>query len=197
MACVCRRSLATDVARLIRHADCPPVPWKNGAGTTRELWALRDAGGVLVRISIAEITGAQPFSVFPGTDRIIAQLGGPPMVLTIDGTAHPLSPLTPLPFRGEAKTSCALNGPGIARDLNLMTRRGAYRPAMRWIEAGAGAEVEVGEAGAVTALLALDPVGVTGAVRAAMTAGDLIVTEGRIGVTPDRNAAFVLLEARP
>ena len=85
MGCACPRSLATDVARLIRHADCPPVPWKNGAGTTRELWALRDAGGVLVRISIAEITGAQPFSEFPGTDRIIAQLDGPPMVLTIDG----------------------------------------------------------------------------------------------------------------
>ena len=185
------------MAQLIRHADCPPVPWKNGAGTTRELWTLHDAQGVLVRISIAEITGAQPFSEFPGTDRIIAQLEGPPMVLTVDGIAHPLSPLTPLPFRGEAKTSCTLNGPGRARDLNLMTRRSTYRPSMRCTEALAGAEVEAGEAGAVTALLALDPVGVTGVVNAAMTAGDLIVTEGRIGVTPDRNAAFVLLEARP
>lgn len=144
------------MAELVRIADCPPVPWKNGAGTTRELWSSRDeAGAALIRISIAEISGAQDFSTFPGIDRVIVQLDGPRMVLTIGSMSHPLTLLVPLPFAGEAQVSCALDGDALAHDLNLMCLRSDYRPAMvrRVVEDGAVAARA--PKGGVAAIMAL------------------------------------------
>lgn len=186
------------MADIIRFADCPPVPWKNGAGTTRELWARRDsAGAALIRISIAEISGAQDFSAFPGIDRVILQLDGPPMTLTIDGVSHPLAPLTPLPFAGEARVACRMDGPGHAHDLNLMCRRGDFRPAIRRLTLRAGEGLMLGDKGTVTAVLALSPcaVGTPGAVR--LETLDLLVGADRFRFEATTPADLIVLEARP
>ena len=77
--------MPTITPRTIRHGDCPVMPWKNGQGSTTEL-AIEPPGAALDgfdwRISIAELRGSGPFSTFPGYDRIIVQLDGPPMILT-------------------------------------------------------------------------------------------------------------------
>lgn len=182
--------------RLIRFAACPRVPWKNGAGATRELWRRSDAAGdMLVRISVAEITGAQPFSSFPGIDRLILQLEGPPMTLIIDGAACPLAPLSPQPFAGEAIVTCALAGDGRALDLNLMCRRGVFRPSMRLIEAAAGEVLSFGKDGDVAALLALGACHLMGGPPGKMDKYDLLVAERPVEIRADRSVRFIRIDA--
>ena len=183
--------------RILRIADCPPVPWKNGAGTTRELWALRDeAGAPLVRISIAAISGDQAFSVFPEIDRVILQLDGPAMVLTIDGIAHPLTALAPLAFPGEAAVACALKGKGTAHDLNLMCRRGDFVADMRPLETAAGATLAIGEDRAITALLALGPTTLDHPLGATLNMHDILLADGRFALQTARTSAFIQATAR-
>ncbi len=183
--------------QIIRIADCPPVPWTNGAGTTRELWALRDAtGAARVRISIAEIRGAQAFSRFPGIDRVILQLDGPPMVLTIDGAAHPLTPLSPLAFPGEAQVTCLLDGDGVAHDLNLMCRRGEFAASMRRLETPSGTAIDAGVQGAITALLALGPTTLHLPMEVTLATHDLLIAHGALQIRTPRAATLVRLTAR-
>lgn len=183
--------------QIVRIADCPPLPWKNGAGMTRELWALRDATGApRVRISIAEIRGAQAFSRFPGTDRVILQLDGPPMVLTIDGTAHRLMPLAPLAFPGEAEVTCLTDGDGAAHDLNLMCRRGDFAAGMQLLETRPGALIETGAPDGITALLALAPTTLHLPVEVTLATHDLLVARGVLRVRTPRAAVFADLSAQ-
>lgn len=186
------------MADVIRFADCPPVPWKNGAGTTRELWARRDgAGAVLIRISIAEISGAQDFSAFPGIDRVIAQLDGPSMVLTIDGAPHPLAPLTPLPFAGEARVACTLDGPQTAHDLNLMCQRNAFRPAMARLTLPTGGPITHAGPGSVTALLALSDCRIDARGRHRLGPRDLLVLPDGTEAVAAGAADLIVLAAEP
>ncbi|HQY43733.1 MAG TPA: HutD family protein [Paracoccaceae bacterium] len=183
---------------LVRIADRPPVPWKNGAGTTRELWARRDdAGTALIRISIAEISGAQDFSAFPGIDRVIAQLDGPRMVLTIDGVPHPLTPLAPLPFAGEARVTCTLDRSDTAHDLNLMCQRGAFRPAMARLTLPTGGSVAGAAPGGVTALLALSDCVIDAGGRHKLGPRDLLVLHGGSDAMASGAADLIMLTAEP
>jgi hypothetical protein len=112
---------------IIRLADCPSRPWKNGLGRTREL-AVQPSGAsgddFLWRVSIAEVDRAAPFSCFPGVDRQIVLLDGAGFTMTLDDNrTHVLTaPFTPFGFPGEAKVDVALAG-GATRDFNLMVRR--------------------------------------------------------------------------
>lgn len=100
-----------------------PVPWRNGAGATRELAAEADsAGAVLWRISVADLDEAAEFSLFPDMDRVFVALGD--VRLTIDGTVVSLQAGEQVRFRGESSTSVAVDRP--TRALNVMTRRGRY-----------------------------------------------------------------------
>ncbi|MGL4281068.1 MAG: HutD/Ves family protein [Albidovulum sp.] len=182
------------MARVIRFADCPPVPWKNGAGTTRELWARRDpAGETLIRISVAEIRGKQGFSSFPGIDRVILQLDGPPMVLTVDGTPHRLQPLTPLAFAGEAGVFCEADDTVPAHDLNLMCRRGSYAPAMERIATLPDQPQSHGST--VTAFLALAPCMLVLPLAVRLQPLDLIVAEGPVTLRTEGPGDFIRLSA--
>jgi environmental stress-induced protein Ves len=126
---------------IIRLADCPPQPWKNGLGRTREMAVQPSASGMddfLWRVSIAEVDSAAPFSAFPGIDRQIVLLGGAGFTMTLDdGRAHALTtPFAPFAFPGEAKVEVALAG-GPTRDFNLMLRRGRVRGGIAvWQDAG-------------------------------------------------------------
>lgn len=107
------------------HADLEPVPWRNGAGTTREV-ARQDAPGTAVgfdwRVSIADLTASGEFSSFPGVERTFVALGDG-VELTIDDRVSPVARLDRVRFAGEAGVTLQLSdGPAMA--VNLMTRRG-------------------------------------------------------------------------
>lgn len=112
---------------IIRLSDCPPQPWKNGLGSTREIAVQPPGAGsddFLWRASIAEVDSAAPFSSFPGIDRQIALLDGNGFTMTLDDDrVHALTtPFVPFAFAGEAKVAVTLvDGP--TRDFNLMVRR--------------------------------------------------------------------------
>ena len=143
--------------RFIRIADCPSTPWKNGAGATRELYKqTSDVGEVLARISIAEISGSQAFSHFPGVDRVIMQLDGPTMTLLVDGKRQPLIAEVPFAFAGEATVHCELSGDGLAHDLNLMCARSEFTAAIAVRELLSGEHLDL--PAQMTAVLALTPV---------------------------------------
>ena len=127
---------------IIRLHECPPQPWKNGLGSTREIAAQPSddgSGGFLWRASIAEVDSAAPFSVFPGIDRTIVLLAGNGFTLTLDGTGeHPLTtPFVPFAFPGETQVTVTLAG-GATRDFNLMVqRRRARGEVLVWRQPGA------------------------------------------------------------
>ena len=112
---------------IIRLADCPPRPWKNGLGRTREIAVQPSGAGdedFLWRVSVAEVNRAVPFSRFQGVDRQIVLLDGDGFTMTLDDSrTHALTaPFAPFAFPGEAKVDVALVG-GATRDFNLMVRR--------------------------------------------------------------------------
>lgn len=124
-------------------SEVPPVPWRNGAGTTRELAAHTDRW----RISVADLIEDAPFSAFPGIDRLFTALG--PLRLTINGTTTDLDRGDQIRFAGEDTVTVTLDQPTQA--LNVMTRRGLYRAevVLRSPSAdstdGAAATVDLGE----------------------------------------------------
>jgi environmental stress-induced protein Ves len=142
------------VTRIIRAADCPEVPWKNGGGTTREIAVFPPGAGMndfAWRLSMAKVDQPGPFSAFAGVDRTLAVIEGT-LLLTgpsVDILLTEESP--PCPFDGAA----AIHGEPLAGpvlDLNAMVRRGHYACTMRRLVAGERAEC------AGTALLvALEP----------------------------------------
>jgi environmental stress-induced protein Ves len=114
--------------------------WRNGGGQTRELYTWPDPHHWQLRLSLATIELAGPFSVFPGVQRRIAVIEGAGILLRINGETHRLSPdAEPLAFDGDAPAHCTpLDGP--TSDLNLMSARGQGEmlravPGVPWISA--------------------------------------------------------------
>lgn len=119
-----------DLLGIVRFAELPAIPWRNGGGVTREVVA---SGASVAsggsgpqdfdwRISIADVSQSGPFSAFPGVDRVITLVGGERMDLVIDGVVHVLGLHESLSFDGASQASCSLPA-GPTRDLNVMTRR--------------------------------------------------------------------------
>ncbi len=114
---------------ILRAADRPAIPWKNGGGVTRDV-AVSPTGaawdGFDWRVSIAEIAAGGPFSCFPGIDRRLVVLEGK-VALTVEGrpavTLEPESDI--FDFPGEAAVEAELVG-GASMDLNVMMRRGRF-----------------------------------------------------------------------
>lgn len=126
--------------RLLRAADYPRMPWKNGAGTTLEI--LRDAAaadgleGFSWRLSIADVGQSGGFSFFSGYQRIITVLEGKGMQLTIDGQpSRPLLALDALAFSGDSQVDCQLLG-GPIRDFNLIYSPDRCSARLQWLAAG-------------------------------------------------------------
>lgn len=119
----------------IRFAGIAPLPWANGGGSTR---VLLDDGTPGVdwsyRISVADLSGAQPFSRFPGIDRHLTFLGPGELSMHVDGDAVALGRHDEIRFPGEADVSSAPSAPS-ARDLNVMVRRALCRAAVVRTEA--------------------------------------------------------------
>ena len=116
--------------RLIRYADCPEEPWRNGAGRTRTLWS-----GPGARISVATLEQDAPFSDLAGYDRSFCVLGPGGVTLLVDGAERRLEPGEWTVFTGEAQVSAQLDQ-GPLRAVNVMTLRGAARHRV-WLADGA------------------------------------------------------------
>lgn len=105
-------------------AQVPRAPWRNGGGSTRELLAWPSAADWSVRVSIADIEAAGPFSSFPGITRWFAVLEGEGVRLRMADAEHVLSVHSaPLHFDGGVRVECELLA-GPTRDFNLMAPPG-------------------------------------------------------------------------
>jgi environmental stress-induced protein Ves len=121
------------IGRILHRSDYQSMPWKNGGGTTTEIWkATSPAGEMLWRLSIADVASDGPFSDFPGVDRWIMAVEGAGMELAIEGMGtRRLDRLyEPLFFPGDVRTRCRLLG-GPIRDFNFMIRRSYGRGSLQ------------------------------------------------------------------
>jgi uncharacterized protein len=119
--------------RVLRPNDYQAMPWKNGGGTTTEIWkAVSPDGEMLWRLSIADVASDGPFSLFPGIDRWIMVIEGKGIELAVAGQGvRRLDTLfEPFAFSGDAKTDCRLIA-GPIRDFNLMVARNYGSGALR------------------------------------------------------------------
>ena len=135
------------------------MPWANGGGTTAEVatgphdTSMARGEPWHWRLSIADVDADGPFSSLPGIDRHILVAHGDGMALSVDGTTHLVRPgEPPLPFAGEAVTTCRLLG-GPINDLNLMVRRDQALGALRRVHLAAGDTCTPGAADVAVVLL--------------------------------------------
>jgi environmental stress-induced protein Ves len=142
--------------RILHSGDYQRMPWKNGGGTTTEIWKqIAPSGETLWRLSIADVARDGPFSEFPGIDRWIMVVQGAGMQLTIDGLGAKCldRPFEPLFFPGDAKTDCRLiDGP--IRDFNFMIARSFGKGTLQVSRLTAGMAAPLGENTAAVHVLA-------------------------------------------
>jgi len=151
---------------LLRHDQHRRMPWRNGGGVTSEVARSPEGGSDADfdwRISFAEVSASGPFSTFPGVDRTILLVSGPPVLLEFADRAHTLRQLEPFEFDGEDAVDCTVSGP--TRDLNVMTRRDAIR-----------ATVDIVRLGHVEATRSVGPSTGSGVLVVAVLDGALSVT---------------------
>jgi environmental stress-induced protein Ves len=186
-------------ARILRSGDYQKMPWKNGGGTTTEIFKSTGADGqVHWRLSIADVAGDGPFSEFPDIDRWIMMVEGKGMELTISGlgTKRIEKPFEPLAFSGDAKTDCKLlDGP--IRDFNLMVARNHAQGNLQVVTLSAG-ETRTFERD-VAALHVLD--GCVERAGEVLAVGDTLIAEGAAIATvsaprPTRLAVITLQTKR-
>jgi uncharacterized protein len=112
---------------LVRLADVPRQPWRNGGGTTQELLAWPSPEAWELRLSVASIESDGPFSAYPGVWREFTVLRGAGVRLAWSHRAEVLTPEhEPIGFDGAEPPACTLLA-GATQDLNLMIRRDAGR----------------------------------------------------------------------
>ena len=189
--------------RLLRNSDHRRMPWKNGGGETVEVIvhpegaSLSDFGW---RVSMATVASDGPFSVFPGIDRTLAVLAGDGMALSIEGLGDKLlTPVcAPLAFPADAPTTARLTG-GPITDLNVMTRRGAFRHSLTHHVAEGSKTLR--DCAGERLLLALSPLGVsTDEGLTGLQPLDAIVLDGSGKaevIAAGEKASFYLVEITP
>lgn len=113
---------------LLRAADYPVMPWKNGGGQTREILVSPPSAGMQDfdwRISMATVEQDGPFSCFEGVERTLFVLDGAGMTLGFDDDRQVhlgLGDVLPY-FAADTPVEARLTD-GPITDLNIMTRRG-------------------------------------------------------------------------
>lgn len=150
-------------------ADYRSQPWKNGRGTTTELWRLDRDGQILVRLSRAAVVEDGPFSLFPGIERNLTVLSGPGFRLTGAGIDLRCEPLVPVAFPGDVEVTATETNGQQSDDFNVMTARSLPKPQVTL------AQNDSLPARGTLALYALSPCLVNGT---AVSRDDLVLTEG-------------------
>ncbi|OIJ26780.1 HutD/Ves family protein [Nocardioides luteus] len=173
--------------------------WRNGGGMTAEVAAWppgTDAGSDLAwRISFAEVAESGEFSTFPGVDRVITLIDGPPMTLELPGETTVLRPFVPYSFDGDVPVRCSVTAP--TRDLNVMTRRGQASATVEMLDVGSSEEplrqgsplLVVGLTGAVCARAGDD--------SARLGPGDVLITDRPVTVEGAGAVAIVRIAPAP
>jgi hypothetical protein len=156
--------------------DFTVQPWKNGKGTTIEMWRLERGGELLARLSRASVVEDGPFSVFPGIERNLTVLTGAGFRLTGEGINLRCDPLVPVVFPGDVPVVASETNAEQSDDFNVMTARALPRPQVT-VEQNTTLP-----AGGILALYALGPVLANGV---AMARSDLILTEDAATLTGD------------
>jgi environmental stress-induced protein Ves len=186
--------------RLIRAEAFRRMPWKNGGGVTAEIAAFPDGAALDAfgwRVSTAQVSQDGPFSRFPGVERTLAVLTGRGLRLMIEARpAHVItSDSAPYTFPADVPTQAALiDGP--IEDLNVMTRRGAWRHEVTRETLGGSRRVHAAQ----THILYCQSgeVVVRGAgVSHAMRGGDAVIAEGApidISGMPSATLIHIVLE---
>ncbi len=183
--------------RILHSRNYQRMPWKNGGGTTTEIWkAASPAGEMLWRLSIADVASDGPFSEFPGIDRWIMVISGKGMELKIAGLgARRLDlPFEPLFFPGDAKTDCTLiDGP--IRDFNFMIARSFGKGTLQVSRLAAGMTAPLGENTAAVHVLAGSAEIETNDIQP-LAAGDTWIAErpGKVKVTGEAVLAIVSID---
>lgn len=110
--------------RTYTAADFKLMPWKNGGGTTLELFCLRNSQDeTLFRLSSASVKQDGPFSIFPNIQRILFLISGSGFNLKFpDFDLLMSTPLSPITFEGEEVINCELLDDECT-DFNIMTDR--------------------------------------------------------------------------
>lgn len=126
--------------RIIRAADCKVMPWKNGGGTTTEIEVFPEGAPLSDfdwRISMAHVGQDGPFSSFPGIDRTLSVLTGNGIRLAFDdGETVALDRATAPFFFAADRTVDGVLVDGAIDDLNVMSRRGAWRHSVERLSGG-------------------------------------------------------------
>jgi environmental stress-induced protein Ves len=108
--------------RKLTDKDFTVMPWKNGKGSTTELYRIDVGSHMAFRVSTAKVENSGPFSDFSGYDRALVNLGPSIMQLTIDGQdARTLAELEHIHFDGGARAHCEVSSP--CNDLNVFCRK--------------------------------------------------------------------------
>ena len=113
---------------VLRQDQLRRMPWRNGGGVTAEVARSPEGPGESPfdwRVSFAEVAQSGGFSLFPGVERTIVLLAGPPMLLRLPHHEHVLRMHEPFRFDGAAEVHCTVEAP--TRDLNVMVRRDRRR----------------------------------------------------------------------
>lgn len=155
--------------RHLTQAHYTRQPWKNGRGTTTELWRLERDGQLLVRLSRAAVVEDGPFSLFPGIERNLTVLSGPGFRLTGGGLDFRCEPLVPVAFPGDVELTATETNGQQSDDFNVMTARDLPKPEVIL------AQNDSLPARGRLALYALGPALVNGQ---AVKRDDLILTDG-------------------
>ena len=162
--------------RHLTPADYTSQPWKNGRGTTTELWRLERDSQLLVRLSRAAVVEDGPFSLFPGIERNLTVLSGPGFRLTGAGIDLCCAPLVPVAFPGDVEMTASDTNGQQSDDFNVMTARSLPRPQV------IVAQNNSLSAGGTLALYALGPCRMNGH---DMNPEDLILTDGPARIEGD------------
>lgn len=113
------------MAKILSMADFKYMPWKNGAGSTLELFKIphaEKADSFYFRLSVARVEKDGPFSIFPGIDRTLICLSGEGFKLNYFKSHTTLKSFDPYQFNGEQEIFCELLG-GPCVDFNVMVDR--------------------------------------------------------------------------
>ncbi len=105
------------------------MPWKNGGGSTDEIFAERKDTRMLWRVSLATISQSGPFSCFEDYTRVIVTLKGDVELSHSGARRFALESLVPYKFDGGLATECYLSGSD-ALDFNLMAHKNFGLPAV-------------------------------------------------------------------
>ena len=112
------------MVQVFSKKDFKIQPWKNGGGTTTELFRLsKDSNDFVFRISSAKVEKNGPFSLYENIDRVLILLKGKGLrLITSNGKSEMKNELEMYSFSGETAIDCELID-GECLDFNVMTDR--------------------------------------------------------------------------